>query len=85
MTDEEFKVYQHLVVARASAVNLLAHVAKLARKHELHLRMNILYTVLNDKLAALAHGIDVLQFGQKCLKLVAAKQSDRLEHGDVCH
>ena len=64
VADEEFKVYQHLVVARAPAVYLLAHVAQAARKHKLHLRVYVLHAVLDCELSALACGVDTLQLGQ---------------------
>ena len=64
---------------------LLAHVAKAARKHQLHLRVDVLYAILNDELAGLAQGVDALQLGKKLHELGLFQQSDRLEHGDVSH
>lgn len=37
VTREEFQVDQHLVIARASGVDFLTHVAQSSRQHELHL------------------------------------------------
>ena len=85
MAGKELQVDEHLVVARTSAVDLLAHVAQLACEHELHLRVNILYAILDDKLAFLARVVDGLQLREQGLQLIAAKQSDALEHGDVGH
>ena len=61
---KEFQVHQYLVIARTAGMNLLAYVAELARQHQLHLRMNILYAVFDDEHATLRNGIYIFQFSQ---------------------
>ena len=43
VTDEELQVEQHLVVAAAARVNLLAHVTEFTCEQQLHLRVDILH------------------------------------------
>ena len=85
LAGEELEVEQHLVVARAAAVYLLAHVAQLAGEHELYLRMDVLDAVFDDELAPFGQGVDLLQLGQELLQLGGGEQADALEHGDVGH
>lgn len=85
LAGEELEIEQHLVVARAAAVYLLAHVAQLAGEHELYLRMDVLDAVFDDELAPLGQGVDLLQLGQELLQLGGGEQADTLEHGDVGH
>ena len=51
LADEEFQIDQHLVVAAASRMYLLADVAQAACEHQFHLRMHILHAFLNDELS----------------------------------
>ena len=60
MTGEKFQVYKHLVVARTARMNLLTHIAQLARQHKFNLRVDVLDTLLNHELASLANLIDIL-------------------------
>lgn len=85
LAGEELEVEQHLIVARTTAMYLLAYVTQLAGEHELYLRMDVLDAILNDELTPLGQGINLLQLGQKLLQFVFLKQSDTLEHGDVSH
>ena len=85
MASEEFEVNEHLVVARASAVYLLAHVAQLACEEHLHLRVDILYIIFDNKLSPLACLVDILQFGKQLGEFVFLKQTDGFEHGAMCH
>ena len=85
MTGEEFEIYQHLVVAGTSAVDLLTHVAQFAGEQHLYLRVHILHIVLDDKLALLARMIDILQFGKELCEFVFLKESDGFKHGNMCH
>ena len=70
---EELEVYQHLVVARAARVYLLAHVAELAGEHQLHLRVYVFHAVFDDKPALVGHVVDVLEFGGKRHELVVGE------------
>ena len=63
----------------------LAHVAQTAGKQQFHLRVHVLDVVFNDKLAALAQGVDVAELGKKGVELFLGKQSDAFEHGDMSH
>ena len=82
---EELQVYQHLVVARASGVYLLSHVAQLLCQHQFHLGVYVLYAVFNYELAFFGYGVDVLEFSKELWQLFLAEQSDAFEHGDVRH
>ena len=81
---EEAQIHQHLVVATATAVNLLAHIAQAAGEQQFHLAMHIFHAVLDGKLASLYLGIDISQFCHKCGEFAARKQPYRFEHSDVC-
>ncbi len=80
---EQAQVDQHLVVARAARVNFLAHVAKAAGEHQLHLRVHILDAVFNLESARLNLGVDVAQLGGERAQLIGGEQSYGFEHGDV--
>ena len=82
---EELQVHQHLIVARASRVYLLAHVAQSACEHQLHLRVNVLYAVFDDERSLRALRVDVAQFGEQERQLLSVYESDAFEHGDVGH
>ena len=82
---EELQINQHLVVARTTTVNLLAHIPQFGGEEHLYLRVNVLHPIFYNKLATLAHGIDILQFGKQLLQFVGLKQSDALKHRDMCH
>ena len=66
-------------------MNLLAHIAKRACEHQLHLRVYVLYVVLYYELALLADVIYLTQFLEQLRQLVIGYQSDAVEHGDVGH
>ena len=85
MTGIEFQVYQHLVVTRAAAVNLLSHIAQTAGEHQFHLRVHILHALFY--LEAAFHGILVYgaQLTEQHLQLIGTEQSDAFEHSDMGH
>ena len=83
--DEQLQVHQHLVVATASRVNLLAHVAEPAGEHQLDLRVHVLDAFLYDEPPFPYFREDVSQFGQQLLQFFFLDESDALEHCDVCH
>ena len=82
---EKLEVNEHLVVARASAMYFLPHVAQFAGEHEFHLRMHVFDTILNDKIARLCHLIDGTQFAKKNGQFLVGNQADAVQHRDVCH
>ena len=63
----------------------LAHVAQLAGEHQFHLRVHVLYSLLNAEESLLAYSIDVLQLGQQRFEFILFHQPDTFEHGDVGH
>ena len=85
VADEEFEIHQHLVVAAAPGVDFLAYVAKLACEQHFHLRMHVLHTLLNHKLALFSLAVDGFQLLEEELQLVGREQVDGLQHGDVRH
>jgi hypothetical protein len=64
VASEEFEVEQHLVVARAAAMNLLSDVTKTTGEKKLHLGVNIFDTFLDDERAVGGRLIDAAQLGQ---------------------
>ena len=80
---EQAKVNQHLVVARASAVNLLAHVAKPLCEQQFHLAVHIFNAFFNGKLARLNFGVDVSQLGSEHRQFIGCEQPNAFEHSDV--
>lgn len=82
---EKFQVYEHLVVARASGMYLFAGIAESRREHELHLRVDILHSRLDDEFAPVDHGEYVGERFKQGVEFAGAEQSDALEHTDVCH
>ena len=83
--DKEFQVHQYLVVPATSRMDFLAYVAQLARQHQFHLRMYVLYALLNHKLAFLNLSVNVPEFSQKLSQLIGLQQPDAFQHGDVSH
>ena len=84
-TSEQFQVYQHLVVARTSAMNLLTHITQLASQHQLHLRMYIFYAIFYNKFTLFGRNINILHLGQQSLQLPGSQQTDTLQHRDMGH
>ena len=82
---EQFQVNQYLIVSGASAVYLLAHIAKGTRQQQLYLRVNVLDVVLNDKLPTLTQGVNLAQLLQQLRQLVIADEAYAVEHRDVGH
>ena len=66
-------------------MNLLAHVAELARQHQLHLRVDVLDAFLDDELAFHGLFVDGAQLTQEQGQLVLADEAYRFQHGDVGH
>ena len=85
MTDEELQVDKHLVVARATGMDFLTHIAQAAREQQLHLRVDVLDALLDDELATLALVVDVAQCVEQLLQLLLLEQSDGFQHGDMRH
>ena len=67
LADEEFQIDQHLVVAAASGVYLLAHVAEPTGEQQFDLRVHVFYVVLDDEPSFPYLGEDVPQLGQQRL------------------
>ena len=84
-TGKEFQVNKHLVVARTSAMNLLANVTQGTSQHQLHLRMDILDALFNHKLAFHGDVVNLFQFVEQDTQFISRKQSDALQHSDVGH
>ena len=82
---EEFQVEQHLVVARASAVYLLAYIAQAAGQHQFHLRVYVFHSVFYHEFSFFGLRVDVLQRGKQLFQFVGSQQADAFEHGDVGH
>ncbi len=82
---EELQVHQHLVVAAASRVYLLAHVAQPPCEHELYLRVHVLHTLLDAEVPRKDFPAYGAQFGEQCLQFTGREQSDAFQHGDVGH
>ena len=83
LAQEELQIDQHLVVARATRVNLLAHIAQAAGQQQLHLRVDILRLGLDAEVARLDLRGDLLQTTNEHLKLLGGQKADRLEHADM--
>ena len=66
-------------------MDFLTHIAQLTCQHQLDLRVYILHPILDDELATLSDGIDILQFCQQQGQLVLADESDTFQHGDMGH
>ena len=82
---KELQINQHLVVARASRVNLLAHVAELACEHKLHLRVYIFDTLLNDEVALLGLRQQLGKSGEQLLQLALLEKPYSFEHLYMSH
>ncbi len=82
---EELEVDEHLVVARAAAVDFLAHGAEPARKHEFDLRVHVFDAVFYDEASLKGFGVDAAQFAQEHGQFVVGNEADAVEHGDVGH
>ena len=82
---EQLEVNQHLVVATAAGVYLLAHVAQPTGQHQFDLRVYVFYAVLNREASLAYLREDVPQLSQQGLQFVLLEKPDALEHGDVRH
>ena len=72
---KKFQVYEHLVVARASGMDLFAGIAESRREHELHLRVYILHSRLDDEFAPVDHGEYVGERFKQGVEFAGAEQS----------
>ena len=66
-------------------MNLFTHVAQFLGEHQFYLGMNILHAVINDELALVSDGVDILQFCEELCQFILLQESDAFEHGDVRH
>ena len=66
-------------------MDLFAHIAQLAGKHQFHLRVDILYSLLDDELAFLGDRVDRTQFFQEELQFLFCQQANAFQHGDMSH
>ena len=79
----KFDIDQHLVVAAAAGVNLLAEVAELAGEEEFDLGVNVFHVILQHKGARRDAGGDFVQSAQQNLQLVGIQQADAFQHRNV--
>ena len=84
-TRVQFQIQQHLVVARTSAMYLLADIAQAACKHQFHLRMNVFHALFDHELTAVGHGIDVFQLRQQNRQFFFCEQPDAFQHRYMSH
>ena len=75
MTNKQLYIQQNLIVTRTSTVYLFAYVAQFSGQQQFYLRMNILYTIFNNKFSAFAPGINRFQFSRQSRQLFFLKQS----------
>ena len=80
---EELQVHEHLVVARASGVDLLAHFTQLAGEQQLHLRMDVLDVVFQGEIPGCDALGDASEGGVQRGVFLRAEQPDLLKHLDV--
>ena len=85
VTHKEFQIDQHLIVTRATRVNLFAHIAQLAGQHQLNLRVNILDTLLDHKFTALGRCVNLCQRFKQHIQLLFFEQTDALQHTNMRH
>jgi len=83
VAQEKFEVHQHLIVARAARMDLLARVAQPPREHQLHLRVDVLGVRLDREASGFDLGGDLFQSGGQLLQFGGGQQPDLFEHGDV--
>ena len=84
IAQEELQIDQYLVVARASRVDLLAHVAQPAGEQQLDLGVDILRVGFDLEAPGLYLRGDFVQSVGEPPQFVGRQQADLLEHGDVC-
>ena len=82
-SNKETKVDQHLVVARASGVNFLAHIAQTAGEHQFHLRMHVFNTLFYHKFSHFIFRINIAKGSGERSQFVGREEVDGLKHGDV--
>ncbi len=83
VAQEEFQIDQHLVVARASRVDLLAHVAQAARQQQFDLRVDVLDLRFDAEIPRLDLGGDRFEPLGQTGQFVGRQEADRFEHADV--
>ena len=82
-TDEQAQIHKHLVVAAASAVNLLTHIAKALSEEQFHLAMHVFNAVFYLKLSFFYLCIYLAQFAGENAQFIGSEQFYRLQHNDV--
>ena len=80
---EELDVHEHLVVAGAPGVDLLAGVAQRAGQEQLDLGVDVLDILLQAEAAVLDGREDLLQLRGEALPFGAFQQPDAFQHPDV--
>ena len=85
VAQEEFQIDQHLIVARAAGVDLLAHLAQTPREQQFDLRVDVLRPLLDLEPPLLDLASDLFQPRQQGLQLVGRQQADVFQHPDVGH
>ena len=85
IAEKQLQVYEHLIIARTPRMYLLSDIPKTRSQQELHLRMHILHSLLNDELAALYRVGDILQSRKQHVKLLLREKTYLLEHLYVGH
>ena len=80
---KKLQVHQHLVIAGASRMDLLAYIPKAARKLGLHLGMHILHLLIYTETSLAGIPVEALQLRQQDGQLFSGKQPHLAEHSDV--
>ena len=71
--NEKAQIHEHLVVARASGVDFLPHVAKTAGEHQFHLRVNIFNSVFNQEIPCFYFSVDFAQGSSEHFQLIGGE------------
>ncbi len=79
----ELHVHQHLVVARAAAVDFFAHVAQFARQFQFHLRVDVLNACFHPKIPGFDAGVNGLQFHRQNPEFLRRQQPNGFQHADM--
>ena len=84
-TREELQIDHHLIVTRTARVDSLACIATHLGEQELHLRVNVLNTLLDSEIASQNLLIYLLQTLGQRIAILIGDQPDRVEHLHMSH
>ena len=80
MSEEEFEVDQHLVIAAASGMDLLTYITQLTREHSFDMRMNVLACGVDDNAITVYLFEHIRKRSRELTSLIVGDEADSAKH-----